>query len=236
MSFLSGIGNFAKGAWNGLIGHSDYHASPQQQAFGTDPATQNAYNNALLQYNDDKARGLPVGAPPTLESVQQGTDRSSTLGAIGQYTPLISQLQAQAAGNGPSAAMQIYQNTADQNAQRGMALAASGNVAPGQRAALLGQAITGAATGDQVAAGNAAALRSQEQQQATQNLGQALGAQTGAYSGLLSGDQGVNAQNQQAGEQAQQINSGVASSNAANASAVAKSAISAMGKAAMAGG
>lgn len=211
-----------------LLGQNDFHATAQNQDVGTDPGTQTAYEQAVLN-------AQRVGGPaPTLTGVQEGVDRGNVLGSLAQNGQLVSQLQQQAAGNGPSAAMQIYKNTADQNAQRGMGMAASGNVAPGQRAALLGQAVAGAAAGNQVAAGGAAAMRSQEQNQATQMLGGAIGQQTSGYGALLGGTQGIQAANQQSANAAQGINAQTAQANANNMGAITKGAISSAGM--MAGG
>jgi hypothetical protein len=91
----------------------------------------------------------------------------------GQQQDLIKQLQAGAAGNGPSAAMNQMQLGMDQSRlqQQGLAAGATGaGAANAQR-----QAMQNIAMGQQRNVNEASMLRSQEQQQAINQLGSVLG-------------------------------------------------------------
>lgn len=98
--------------------------------------------------------------------------------AFARQNELANQLQAQAAGSGPSAAQALYKQAAQNQAAQASALAASqqGNVNAGLATRGAQQA---AAQANQQAAGNAAVMRNQEQLQAQGMLGQLSGQQIG---------------------------------------------------------
>lgn len=138
--------------------------------------------------------------------------------ARGQSQRLISALQAQAAGQGPSLAMNQYGQASDLAmkqaagavaSQRGINPALAARTAAYTRGNMMQEAARGSAM-----------LRAQEQLSAQQQLAGAIQAQRGQDSALAqlsaAGLQGQTAQQLQAQMQAQNINAGVAAQNTAS--------------------
>lgn len=160
--------------------------------------------------------------------------QQQALGVNPQWQQLSQQLQAQAAGQGPSLAqLQLQQATQQQQAQAAGAIASQRGINPAMAARLISQ--NQAQLGQQ-AAGQSAQLRMAEQMGARQQLAGVLGAQQSGALGMLGtagqlqqgqnaariqnslGTQALNqqtaAQNAQMNLGAQQINAGVQGQNA----------------------
>lgn len=136
---------------------------------------------------------------------------AQTPGAIGAQQQTLQQLQAQAAGQGPSVAREQLAETTKQNVARtgamlGSQRGASANIGlMGRQAAMAGAGL------QQQAAGQAATLRAQEQALAQQNIGNLAGQQIGQVAGA----QQIGLQGTQMAQQ--NILDAIAKQNAANA-------------------
>lgn len=210
-------------------GQSDYHATPGSVPFMSDPNNPAVaeYQRKLATYNALKAKnpglnfdalGIPPPSPPNEEQLRAGqlmSDRSRILG-------LASMNQAAAEGTGPSAAQDTLREGAARSIAQNYGMAASGNVMPGQRAALLNAALGQQQAAGQQTARDVGVLKAQEMQQGQTNLAGNLGS-------LYQGD--LNRENANLGsfDNTQGINAGVAANNAAGKAALTKSIISAVG-------
>lgn len=145
------------------------------------------------QLKDVQARKAPTAEAATINQKPQAQFR-------GTQQNLVGQLEAQAAGQGPSLAQSQLQTATDRNIAQQAALAASGRgrtAGQGMRAAQMG-----AATANQQAAKQAAELRMQEQMQARQQLAGVASDARSQDIGLASSQAGLSQQANLANQQA----------------------------------
>lgn len=186
-----------------------------------------------------EAMNRPENQPqkPDAGALQAQSDRRRLFAlAAGAYQPVINDLLASSRGQGPSAALNVYQQAADNSTRRIMGDAASLRATGGQRAAMYRDAMGQSSDARMEAAKQAAIIGANEQNQARGALNQTLSGLSNLYGNYLyQGTQ--NAQQFNAGEQdkADQINYGIQTNNATNATNSARSGVQAVGSAARGG-
>lgn len=221
----------SKDGLTGIVHDAEGQNDYQPGLHTLDPANPDADNPVMAAYNAQKANydkqvvwsqmsGQPPPTPPvapTQQEIAQGQiqgDRARLLGNASNYNQLVGQLQQSAAGNGPSAALDtLREGNARANAN-GYGMAASANVAPGQRAALFNAAINQTGANNQQAARDAAVMRANETNTARAALGTTLGQQNTPLQALYAGSQERDLANQNAGIQQDNARAGIAASNA----------------------
>lgn len=208
----SALGGDSKNA--GILGVGQYKANGidiNNKAF-TDTKAQDAlkaqFANQMLQANARKAQQVAAGNIGAERINAAQIDPSQQAQFRGGQAQLVSDLQAQAAGNGPSLAQDQLRQGTDRNIAQAMALQASQrgtNAASGMRNIAQNTALA-----NQQAAQQAATLRVQEQLAGREQLGNVLGAARGQDIGLASTDaqllQQANMANQATGLDASKAN------------------------------
>lgn len=183
----------------GLLGVGQFKANPYDinQSVFTDTSKQEALKAQLAQQlAAGQGRAAPtmssarLGAAPTSVAAQMNTAQTDQDRA--QQQALAQQLQAQAAGQGPSLAQSQLQQATDRNISQGLAMQAS------QRGANAGQGLRNVAQGtaiaNQQAAQQSADLRMQEQMAARNQL-------AGTLQGMRGQDIGVSQEQAQLQQQ-----------------------------------
>lgn len=202
--------------WNSITGQTAFQVAPSDTGATKGALSPDEYQAYLTAYNngtlpkDDEGNPVAMGDFQRMLQQQRVVQSGQALNnVLQQQQANTSILQQQAQGKGPNVA-------GDEAQQRAFGLASSGNVAPGQRAAMLSAAANQApqlaaqARGQQMT--NAASLLNQATAGQTQTLGQ----QQQAYGSVMNtGEQNMEA-NQRALQSAAGINAGVQQSNAAN--------------------
>jgi hypothetical protein len=208
--------NFKPGTYTiPMAADADTQAAYQRQSDDYQRRVGEYFNTHDVTWEQaQQAIGPAPAAPGTDAASLSYQDRARLLSTAGGYGRLAGQLQDAAAGRGPSAAQDTLREGTARNIAGQYGMAASGNVAPGQRAALLGQAINNVGSAEQTGARDAAVLRASEVAGARQQLGSTLAGKAGIESTLYGGTQDVNAANQAAYQHADDTAAGIASSNA----------------------
>jgi hypothetical protein len=171
----------------------------QVNRFNVDPsAAQNARNDYWQQYLQQAAGAAGQRGAPTMQAAQLGQaamyggatiDQSQQAQFRQGQQQLVSQLQAAAAGQGPSVAQGQLKQATDRNMAQALSMAAATNPYGGGSG--LRQVAAQRAAAGQQAASDSSLLRAQEQQAAQNQLGQVLAGARGQDIGLASEQAGL---------------------------------------------
>jgi hypothetical protein len=190
---------------------------------------------ALFGASDWSTQGHDISTDPALAEwkTKQDADRTNMLRAASGFQNLNAANMKAVSGAGPSAAENTYMAAAQDAEKRQLGVAQSGNVAPGQRAAMISAAAQNTGTQAGTAANQAGIIRANEMNQARSQAATSIGGMNQAVGNIGQLTVAEAGHDQQAKMQADELNQKTSAENAAALGKIGGGVMSAAGSLAM---